>query len=122
MVGDAQDLRHFPRQRFHVVLAINLIDRLPHPTRFFANIFAFESIVPNGQLVIASPYTWLEEYTPRSKWLGGQKHLPPHFIDELLSPFFRLVRRRDIPFLIREHRRKYQWCVSEVSTYVRKTG
>ncbi|HEY6226837.1 MAG TPA: methyltransferase domain-containing protein [Verrucomicrobiae bacterium] len=119
-VGDAQDLRSFPRQKFHVVLAINLIDRLPNPARFFANLFALDLLVPGGQLVIASPYTWMEEYTPRSKWLGGIKHLEPHFIDGLLRPFFRLVRRCDLPFLIREHRRKYQWCVSEVSTYVRK--
>jgi len=118
-VGDAQDVRSFPRQKFHVVLAINLIDRLRVPARFFANLFAFDSVVPKGQLVIASPYTWMEEYTPRRNWLGGREHLD-HFIDSLLRPMFHLVRRRDIPFLIREHRRKYQWCVSEVSTYVRK--
>jgi putative 4-mercaptohistidine N1-methyltranferase len=117
-VGDAQDFDGFPRGKFHVVLAINLIDRLRYPSRFFANLFAYESVLSNGQLLIASPYTWMEEYTPRRNWLGGKRHLV-HFIDSLLRPMFQLVRRRDLPFLIREHRRKYQWCVSEVSTYVR---
>jgi len=26
---------------------------------------------PGGILVLTSPFTWLEEYTTRSKWLGG---------------------------------------------------
>ncbi len=28
-------------------------------------------IVPGGLLVITTPYTWLEDYTPKELWLGG---------------------------------------------------
>jgi hypothetical protein len=38
----------------------------------------------------------------------------------LLRPHFRLARRGDLPFLIREHRRKYQLVVAEVFTFVRR--
>jgi hypothetical protein len=38
----------------------------------------------------------------------------------ILSPHFKLARRQDLPFLIREHARKYQLGVSEASTWVRR--
>lgn len=110
-VGDARDLRCFSESQFHVVLAINLIDRLPSPQKFLAQLP--DLVAQGGQLVLASPFTWMEEYTPRREWIDSRS------LPSLLRPHFGLVRRRDLPFLIREHRRKYQWCVSEVSTYVR---
>jgi 2-polyprenyl-3-methyl-5-hydroxy-6-metoxy-1,4-benzoquinol methylase len=110
-VGDAQDLSCISGEPFHVVIAINLIDRLPNPWKFLAQLSAL--VVPGGQLVIASPFTWMEQFTPRQQWIPSEK------LASLLGPHFRLSRRRDLPFLIREHRRKYQWCVSEVSTYLR---
>lgn len=109
-VGDAQDLSGVPGP-YHVVLAINLIDRLPSPRKFLAQLSAL--VVPGGQLVLASPFTWMEQFTPRREWILSEK------LPGLLRPHFRLAQRRDLPFLIREHRRKYQWCVSEVSTYLR---
>ena len=29
---------------------------------------------PGGQLIITSPYTWLEDYTPRKNWLADPKN------------------------------------------------
>jgi hypothetical protein len=49
-------------------MAVNLIDRLPKPVRFLAHLP--ELVVPGGQLVLASPYTWMEDYTPRRHWHG----------------------------------------------------
>jgi SAM-dependent methyltransferase len=117
-VGDAQHLAPACRGPFHVVLAINLIDRLPRPRKFLAQLG--ELVVPGGQLVIASPYTWMEQFTPRREWLCRAGQSSSAALDSILGPSFRLVRRRHLPFLIREHARKYQWCVSEASTYVRR--
>jgi SAM-dependent methyltransferase len=65
-VGDALRLRP-GLGTFDWVLAANLIDRVPDPAGLLAG---FESLVnPGGQLVLTSPYTWLEDYTPRSGWL-----------------------------------------------------
>jgi hypothetical protein len=32
-----------------------------------------ERLNPGGLLLIASPYTWLEEHTKREEWIGGFK-------------------------------------------------
>lgn len=111
-VADAQNLRTLSTGPFHVVAAINLICRLPHPRNFLSQLPAL--VVPGGYLLIGSPYSWLEVFTPRSRWVSPAKLL------EVLRPHFRLVSRRDLPFLIREHRRKYQWVVSEVLTFQRR--
>ena len=54
---------------FDFVLMANLIDRLPDPASCLSGIHDFVSA--NGLLAITSPYTWLEEYTPKKNWLGG---------------------------------------------------
>lgn len=55
---------------YHVAIAANLVDRLPDPEKFLVDIA--RHIVPEGFLILLSPYTWLEEYTPKDKWLGGK--------------------------------------------------
>ena len=116
-VGDACALRT-DLGAFDVVLGANLVDRLPAPERFAA---ALPSLVkPGGQLVLTSPYTWMEEYTPRAKWLGGCSGRST--LDGLrlaLEPEFSLLETKDLPFLIREHVRKYQWSVAQASIWRR---
>lgn len=123
-VGDACDLRA-DLGRFDVVLMANLIDRLPDPARCLARLP--ELVRAGGQLIIASPYTWLEEYTPRERWLGGRVDAagaPLRTLDALravLAPHFEEHGTRDVPFLIREHARKYQWSVSQASLWRRRS-
>jgi SAM-dependent methyltransferase len=109
--ADAQKLGSFARQSFDIVAAVNLICRLPSPSIFLRQLPGLVS--PGGQLLIASPFSWLKEYTPRREWMT------PSVLEKTLAPHFRLRQRRDIPFLIREHRRKYQLVVSEVLTFKR---
>ncbi len=120
--GDAQDLRA-SLGSFDVVLAANLIDRLIEPARFLARLP--ELVREGGQLVITSPYTWLPEFTPRENWLGGFSvgDAPRTTLDGLtaaLSAHFDLVSTKDLPFLIREHARKFQWSVAQASIWRRK--
>ena len=120
--GDAQRLRE-TLGSFDVVLAANLIDRLNDPSGFLARLPAL--IKSGGQLVLTSPYTWLEEFTPRENWLGGFSAdcLPRTTLDGLraaLSGHFDLMQTKDLPFLIREHARKFQWSVAQASIWRRK--
>lgn len=112
--GDACDLRP-DLGGFDLVLMANLIDRLPRPRRLLARLP--QLVVPGGHLIVTSPYTWLEEHTPEPEWLGGRSGPPPNrAFDTLLSvltPHFELVGRKDLPFLIREHVRKFQWSVAD---------
>lgn len=120
--GDACDLRDHLRD-FDVVLMANLIDRLPDPRACLARLPGL--LKPGGQLVIASPFTWLEDYTPRENWLGGFERGGGRVgtfdaLVELLAADFVLERSLDLPFLIREHARKFQWSVSRVGVWRRR--
>ena len=55
--------------RFSLIFAGNLIDRIYDPEAFLRQITEF--LEQKGILMLTSPYTWLEEVTPREKWLGG---------------------------------------------------
>jgi putative 4-mercaptohistidine N1-methyltranferase len=115
--GDACDLRP-DLGTFDLVLMANLIDRLPDPARCLERLP--ELIRGGGWLVMTSPYTWLEEYTPREKWLDGSKRGTLSAVQGRLGPDFDLRHTLDLPFLIREHRRKYQWSIAEASVWQRK--
>lgn len=108
---------------FDVVLMANLIDRLSAPLLCLERLRSL--VRPGGQLVVTSPYTWMEEYTPKESWLGGRtvNGEPQGTLGGLkavLSPDFKLAAVRDLPFLIREHSRKYQWSVAQASIWRRR--
>lgn len=108
---------------YDLILAANLIDRLYSPKKFLASVH--ERLNPGGILLIASPYTWLEEHTKREEWVGGFKRNAESFttldgLKELLGPHFRMVGAPvDVPFVIRETRRKFQHSLSEVTLWER---
>lgn len=107
---------------FDVVFAANLIDRLPEPGAFLDR--CYKLVKPGGHLVLASPYTWTEEYTPRENWLGGVADGPlvtGNTIATRLQAHFTVAKRFDLPFLLREHARKYQWSVAEVLVFTART-
>ena len=110
--------------RFDVVLLANLVDRLPDPSRCLERLP--DLVALGGQLVIASPFTWLEDYTPRSQWLGGfedagRRLSTSLMLRERLEGAFEFRRQVDLPFLIREHSRKYQWSVSWAGVWRRRS-
>lgn len=120
--GDACNLKSIFTD-YDLILASNLIDRLYDPKRFIAYIH--ERLNIGGILVISSPYTWLEEHTKREDWLGGFKKDAENWstldaLKELLGTHFRMVGNpQDVPFAIRETRRKHHYCVSEVTIWER---
>ena len=121
--GDACNLKPIHRD-FDLVLAANLIDRLREPEVFLKDIAG--RIRPGGLLVISSPYTWLEEFTPKEHWLGGFKKDGENFstlrgLHVALDGLFRLRPGfpRDLPFVIRETARKFQHSVAEVTVWER---
>lgn len=119
--GDACALGNLGQ--FDCILAANLLCRLPKPRVFLEKVI--ELVTPGGIFVIASPYSWLPEYTPRSEWLGGtrQDGRPVDSfkeVEKVLSPYFDLEDRREISFLLREHARKFQWGVSDLSVWRRR--
>ena len=114
--GDATNL---PKSlgSFDFVIAANLICRLARPEAFLHRL-------PNlvnrgGTLLISTPFTWLEEYTPKEKWLDKGKSNSFSGLKSQLQPYFTLTQTKDIPFVIREHARKFQWSVAQCSVWKR---
>ena len=123
MQGDACNLKAV-YSNYDLVLAANLLDRLYDPILFLKQIH--ERINAGGLLVLASPYTWLEEHTDKANWLGGFKKDGESFstldgIKSVLEKHFQLIDRPfSQPFVIRETRRKFQHTLSEVTIWERR--
>ena len=120
--GDAQALRR-DLGTFDVILMANLIDRLHDPRKCLSQLPHL--LRQGGQLILISPYTWMVEYTPLENWLGGftQDGCPIRTLEtlkETLSPNFELANLKNLPFVIREHARKFQFSVAEASVWLRK--
>lgn len=120
-VGDATA----PREdlgAFDVVLLANLLCRLAEPRRCLARLPAL--VRTGGQLVITTPSTWTTAYTPRDHWLGGflRDGKAVRTLDGLkdaLAPEFVLHKRLDLPLLLREHARKFEYIVAEATVWLR---
>jgi len=120
--GDACNLKPQP-DRYDLVLASNLIDRLRQPKRFLQDVTPM--IRAGGLLVLSSPYTWLEEFTPKENWLGGVRENGEALTTYqalqrvLRDAFDEVAPPQDVPFVIRETARKFQHTQAQV-TFWRK--
>lgn len=119
-VGDATDLAE-ELGDFDLVVLANLIDRLPDPALCLERLAA--RVRPGGTILVSSPYTWLEEFTPRDRWLGASSDGPDPrtAIGDALGDGIEPVSTHALPFLLREHERKYQWSLAEATVW-RKTA
>jgi len=102
---------------FDLVLAANLVDRVSRPVDLLAELKRLVRM--GGHFILASPYTWLEEFTPHGNWLADASVSTLSRIQELLGPELVPVALKDLPFLIREHARKFQWSVAQGSVWKR---
>lgn len=118
--GDACNLKPQP-DGYDLVLASNLIDRLRQPKRFLQDITPM--IRSGGLLAISSPYTWLEEFTPKENWLGGFRENGEalttwQVLQRLLRDAFEEVAPpQDVPFVIRETARKFQHTQAQLTLW-----
>lgn len=108
---------------YDLVFAGNLLDRLYDPEGFLLSMPA--CLGRGGVLVIATPYTLLAEFTPREHWLGGFDDNGEYVsafqgMRNILEPSFELMSVPvDVPFVIRETRRKFQHTIAELSLWRR---
>jgi putative 4-mercaptohistidine N1-methyltranferase len=105
------------------VLMANLICRMQQPAALLARLSAL--VRPGGIAVFTTPCTWMEEFTPRERWMGGllRDGRPVSTLDGLHSALdgaFTLEETADLPFLIREHARKFQWSVAQATVWRRR--
>ncbi len=121
--GDACDLDD-ELEGFDLVIAINLIDRLHTPKKFLEDIRS--RLNKDGILIIASPYTWMDEYVKKENWLGGKIEDGKEIytidtIKEVLSDDYELLDEPfDVEFVIQEHVRKYQHTFSKFCVWKKR--
>lgn len=102
---------------FDAVLLANVLCRLPKPSICLERMQGINALVkPGGVLVMTTPLSWLEEYTMKAHWLNGLQD-----IQKILSEFD-LIHQQELPFLIREHHRKFEYIVTQASVWRRKKG
>jgi len=121
--GDACRLSAQELGTFDGAVLANLLCRLPEPLACLDGLRAV--LNPGGVVVIVTPFSWLEQWTPRSRWLGGYRdessgrdvHSKERLAEEMVLRGFEKVHEEQMPLVIREHRRKYQYIVSEATAW-----
>jgi len=122
MQGDACNLN--PRLgTFDIVLAANLVDRVPSPKKFLAGLPKI--VNKDGYVILTTPYSWLEQYSSCGEWLGGFEKNGVVIrgfdgLKALMADNFSLVSTKDLPFLIRNHIRHFEFGVAHVSVWQKK--
>ncbi len=114
--GDALSIRDDIGQ-FDLVLACNLICRLKEPLHLIRRLA--DLVKPGGCLFLTTPFTWMESYTPKANWLGNGSEDSFDGLRRGLEPAFNLDADWDMPFIIREHTRKFQYSIAKASRWRR---
>ena len=112
---------------FDAVLLANLLCRLPSPKSLLGRLGGPRGLVkPGGLLAVFSPFSWLPQFTPPETWLGGYERdgqpvkSAAALAALLAAEDFELLREADIPLVIREHARKYQYIVAHAGLWRRR--
>lgn len=103
---------------YDLVVLANLLCRLPDPAACLRQFVDDDALVnAGGVILITAPYSWNERFAPRERWLSDGSGFAA--IAGILGAKYELLERRDMPLVIREHRRKYEYVVAD-STVWRK--
>jgi SAM-dependent methyltransferase/uncharacterized protein YbaR (Trm112 family) len=97
IIGDVERLP-LRTAGFDLVTGFNLVDRVSDPRRMADELGRV--LKPGGHLIIADPYHWEEQFTPRPNWIGDMATL-------FDAHHWRRVREADgIPFVMRYYSRR----------------
>ncbi len=119
---DTGDAHRIPEDlgTFDWVLGANLLCRLHHPRQFLDRLTGL--VRPGGILVLNSPFSWLTEFTDPSEWVGAtpENGASADVLKSCLAPHFDYIGETQMPFLIPETARKYQWTVAHSGRWRRR--
>ncbi len=113
------DACHLPPdlEQFDAVLLANVLCRLQDPKKCLLRMQGPHALVkPGGTLVMTTPFSWLEDYTPKENWIDGIAG-----VQKVLTEF-ECIHQEELPFLIREHSRKFEYIITLASVWRRKTS
>lgn len=124
--GSALELDEIPSLPKENVLVFcgNLIDRLHDPKIFLNDVSRY--VKKGGVLILTSPYTWLEEFTPKENWIGGTIKNGEILstilgLEHMLKEHFEKHSVEDVEFLIPDYPPfSHQITAAQLSVWVRK--
>lgn len=124
--GSALELDGIPNLPKDNVLVFcgNLIDRLHDPKIFLNDVSRY--VKKGGVLILTSPYTWLEEFTPKENWIGGAIKNGEILstivgLEHMLKDHFEKHSVEDVEFLIPDYPPfSHQITAAQLSVWVRK--
>lgn len=99
------------------VLLANVLCRLPDPATCLRHLRRL--VRSGGVVLITTPCSWSEVFTPRERWLC-RDGATLEGVAAVLGEDFAPRKVFDLPMLIREHARKYQWTVAQASVWERR--
>jgi len=113
---------------YDAILMSNLLCRLPNPTKCLRSL---PHLLEDGGIVLlVTPYSWSEEYTRKEHWLGGyydpvvrsEKLWSRDKLERIMTHDngMQLIHTEEIPCLIREHQRKYQYIIGQATAWRNK--
>jgi len=120
---ELDDIPNLPRDNI-LVFCGNLIDRLHDPKIFLNDINRY--VKKGGVLILTSPYTWLEEFTPKENWIGGTIKNGEILstivgLEQMLKNDFEKHSVEDVEFLIPDYPPfSHQISAAELSVWIRK--
>jgi 5-histidylcysteine sulfoxide synthase/putative 4-mercaptohistidine N1-methyltranferase len=107
---------------FDGVVIANVIDRLLSPSSLLARMGGPHGLVKKGGLlIVSSPFSWVEQFTPKDLWIGGHAghsdadHVfGPQALANMLSTDFDIVDECELPIVLCQHSRQYEYVTSYV--------
>ena len=123
--GDAANLAGAPmvqnNEQYDAILLSNLMCRLSAPAQCLQQFTESDRFLKSGGiLIISSPNTWMAQYTDPANFLDGADSAETLAALGESLPGFELLHEEDLPFMIREHRRKYEYIVAQVSVWQKR--
>jgi hypothetical protein len=84
-------------------------------------------VKPGGIALVVSPYSWNEETTPRSAWIGDHDadavlDRPMAALQEKLGEEFSLVRDAEMPVLVRDGNRSFGLQIAHATAWKRRAS
>ena len=122
MVGDACNLPSASvlGGKFDAIVMANLLCRLPSPEKCLQDVTAL--LQDGGVVVLVSPFSWMKEFTPEHEWLQTNDKFSSDLIEEKMHAMgYTTLISEDMPLLIREHERKYQYIISHAAAFKKES-
>lgn len=112
---DIMDFMH-SGSRFDLILACNVLCRLRTPRSWLSSLR--EALSSDGVVVLATPYAWLEAWTPAEEWMGQCGEESSKALTSFMQQLgFRELHREEVAFVLAQNERIHELFVSELTAW-----